>query len=146
MFAVSALVCWDASGYNDRDSYVFPVTVAVAMALFSMLLMVRAVRGVVPPSDKQPQKTAPATAETVLTTTASIRRIAVAGGMLTAVVAMPIIGFFPAALIAVVILAVATLFVMPSITRMICQFIVLLAVTAGLYGLFVYVFQVPLPT
>jgi hypothetical protein len=92
--AIAALMCWDATHYNNRDSYVFPVTVAIAMTVFSVLLARQAIAN----------RSTPNTSKNITTTADDEAKHRIA------VVLMSVIGFLPAAIAT----ATAT-FIRPSI-------------------------------
>lgn len=128
--ALAGLAVWDANSYTDRDSVVFPVAVAAALAVFSAAAAARAAAGFTP----APENNAGGVVW---------RRAAVAGGMLAAALLAPFAGFFIASLLAVFVLFAAAMHVRPR--QIVRQAAVLLAAVAGLYFLFLRGFQVPLP-
>ena len=149
MAAVAAVALWDAKSYTDSDSAVFPVAVALAMLLCCALLLARAVANKQPPIGDDNEAATPAepAAAGKGFFGAAARRAQVALPLLIAALAMPLLGFLPAALAAAAFLFFAARHRQsPQAPALPLQAALLLAAIVGFYLLFGRAFNVPLPT
>lgn len=129
--AVSAVVLVDSADYTDRDSSVFPNTVAIAMAFFSLLMLVRSY---IRPRNHPPQELG-----------SVLRRVGVAAAMLAAAGMMPWAGFYIAAVFAMTALTFLANFDKWTWRRAAGYIFSLGAVSSVLATLFVHAFLIPLP-
>jgi len=128
----SAVALVDATNYTDRDSLVFPNTVAIAMAFFSFLLLVRSF--VRPREEPAAEKSG-----------SILRSAGVAASMLAAAGMMHWVGFYVAAAFAMTALTLVANFDQWTGRRAAGYILCLGGVSSALSVLFVKAFLIPLP-
>lgn len=130
--AIAAVTLWDTTSYTDADSYVFPRTIAVALIVLSLVLIVQWLLG------RQSQSEPPSAGSTP-------RRVALVVSMLAATAAMPWIGFLVSGVLAFAAVLVIAMYDPWTRFRTIVYPVVGLVIVGGFYLLFREVLQVPLP-
>lgn len=130
---VAVVFLWDTTNMLDSDSYVFPRAVAIAMIVFSLLLIVWHV--------VKPRKTA----GEPLPGASTVRRVALVAAMLTGCAAMPWLGFLIPGIVSFFALMYIAMYDRWTPKRMVLYPIMAVAIVVGFYTLFGNLLQVPLP-
>lgn len=133
LIGAGVLALWDTASYVDLDSAVFPRTVAGAMILACLATIFRWFLGRATPVPEQPKGSAR-------------RRALLVAIMLAGSLAMPYVGFLPAAAVAFAALLLIAMYDPWTRYRMIVYPLVGIAVVFGFYYLFSELLLVPLPT
>ena len=137
IFGAAAIA--DTSTYADFDSAVFPRTVASALILLSLAVLVRWLA-------QRMGLVSVASTETVADGGSWTRRIALIVVMLAAALAMPWLGFLVTALVTFAALLVVAMHDPWTPARIVVYPLVGLAIVIGFYFLFAKLLMVPLPT
>lgn len=132
--AIGAAVLWDASGYQDADSAVFPRAIAYAMIVFSLVVIGRNLLRT------------PAREEGEADTGSVARRVGLVAVMLAGAAAMPVLGMLLATLVSFAALMVIAMYEPWTRFRRIVYPIAGAAIVFGFHYLFGAALQVPLPT
>ncbi|MFV0368455.1 MAG: tripartite tricarboxylate transporter TctB family protein [Hyphomicrobiaceae bacterium] len=132
LIAFGAFAIYDTSTYADPDSAVFPRTVAMGLIAASASFLLMWLIGRAGPANVNERGS-------------SLRRIAFVTVMLAAVLAMPWIGFIPAALVSFMLLMLIAMFDAWTPKRIVIYSAVGIAVVFCFYTLFAKFLQVPLP-
>lgn len=132
LIAFGAFAIYDTTTYADPDSAVFPRTVAIGLVAASALYLMIWLVGYAGPALIHPQGSWP-------------RRIAFVIVMLLTVLAMPWVGFIPAALVSFALLMSIAMYDRWTPKRMAIYGVVGVAVVFGFYTLFAKFLLVPLP-
>jgi len=132
VLAVFAL--WDTTNMADADSFVFPRTVAIAMIIFSIILI--AWNLIRPESGNG--ETAPAGASTA-------RRVGLVAAMLVSATLMPWLGFLISGFAVFVAVMLIAMYDPWTLYRRIAYPLVCFAFVLGFYFLFAKLLLVPLP-
>lgn len=130
---VGAVFYWDTTNMLDRDSYVFPRAVTIAMVAFSLMLIVYTL---VRPVEVKAK---------AATNASTIRRIALVCSMLAGCFAMPWLGFLIPGVVTFILLMLIAMYDEWSTGKKLLYPCVALAVVLGFYLLFGNLLQVPLP-
>jgi len=125
------LTWWDSLDYTDSDSFVFPRTVASAMIVFCLALIVFNLVRPIAPQDNQPGSVA--------------RRVGLVVAMLVAAALMPFAGFLLSGLLCFLCILVLAMYDPWTRLRILVYPLVATAVVLGFHFLFLKVFLVPLP-
>lgn len=133
LIVFACFVLWDTLGYVDSDSSVFPRTVAGVLILASLAYIVVWLLGRAEPEDPAPAGSWP-------------RRILLVAVMLVGALAMPLVGFIPAALPIFGALLLAAMYDKWTPFRIVVYPVVGVAIVLGFYYVFQELLQVPLPT
>ncbi len=132
LLAVVAL--WDTTTMADADSYVFPRTVAIAMIVFSLMLiawnLVRPASG---------------SGEPGLPGASTPRRVGLVAAMLVSTALMPWVGFLVSAFVAFVSIMLIAMYDPWTPYRKLVYPLVCVAFVVGFYFLFAKLLLVPLP-
>lgn len=128
---VGVLTLYDASGYTDPDSAVFPQTVAIVLILAALVAIVRALLGLRMRETAQPGSPP--------------RRGALLLVMLAAALALPWIGFLPAMLVAFLAIMLVAMHDAWTWRRGIVFTLAGLGLVVAFTALFRYALYVPLP-
>lgn len=131
---LGAAALWDTTRMMDADSYVFPRTVAIAMIVFSLTLIVW---NLVLPGAGEARPEAPGASTT--------RRVALVAAMLISAALMPVTGFFIAGLGAFFCIMLIAMYDPWTRFRLVVYPVVAVAVVLGFHLLFSKLLQVPLP-
>lgn len=132
MIGFGLLALYDAAGYRDADSAVFPVTVAGALIVFALVVLLRAALGFRNRETPQPGST--------------VRRVVLVLAMLAGAVLLPLIGFLASALLVFAVLTVTAMHDRWTARRAVVFALSGLLVVIGFTWLFRSVLLVPLPT
>lgn len=130
---VSVIALWDTTHMLDSDSYVFPRAVALAMIVFSLILIVWNL--IKPRIEKK---------ETI-TGASTVRRVSLVVIMLLSCLAMPWIGFLIPGIITFLLLMYIAMYDEWTLKKKILYPLVAVAIVVGFYSLFGNLLQVPLP-
>jgi len=130
---VSVIALWDTTHMLDSDSYVFPRAVALAMIVFSLILIVWNL--IKPRIEKK---------ETI-TGASTVRRVSLVVVMLLSCLAMPWIGFLIPGIITFLLLMYIAMYDEWTLKKKILYPLVAVAIVVGFYSLFGNLLQVPLP-
>ncbi len=130
---VAAVSLWDTTNMLDSDSYVFPRAIAIAMIIFSLMLITYNLAK--PRLEVQ---------ETV-TETSTVRRVALVVVMLGSCLAMPWLGFLIPGILTFILLMFIAMYDQWSMQRKILYPLIAVAIVLGFYTLFGNLLQVPLP-
>lgn len=130
---VGIMAIYDTTSMSDRDSYVFPRTIAIAMIVFSIMLIAWTLirPGFSAVAAQQPGSVG--------------RRVGLVVAMLAGTALMPYLGMLISSIFAFVALMAVAMFDPWTRMRLIVFPIVGVAIVAGFYVLFAEVLQVPLP-
>ncbi|MCL4766407.1 MAG: tripartite tricarboxylate transporter TctB family protein [Hyphomicrobiaceae bacterium] len=139
MVIFGTLAITDTYEYFDFDSAVFPRTIAAALVLLALVILLQWV------AQRTGVSTGAETGEPVESGGSWPRRIALVAAMLGAALAMPWIGFQVTALIAFAVLLVVAMHDPWTPARLIVYPAVGLAIVMGFYFLFAKLLMVPLP-
>lgn len=132
MIAFGVLALWDAAGYADADSAVFPVAVALGLIVFALIVLVRGLMGHRRRESPQPGSTP--------------RRLILIATMLAGAVLLPLLGFLATSLIVFAVLTVAAMHDRWTGRNAAVFAIAGLAIVIGFTWLFRSALLVPLPT
>jgi hypothetical protein len=132
LIAFGAFAIFDTTTYADADSAVFPRTVAIGMIVAAALYLVMWLIGRAGPATINERGSWP-------------RRIAFVIVMLLAALAMPWVGFIPAALVSFALLMIIAMYDAWTPKRIALYGAVGAAVVFGFYTLFAKFLLVPLP-
>jgi putative tricarboxylic transport membrane protein len=132
LIAVAAAALNDARGYADIDSSVFPVTVSVALIVFSLATLVRALLGLRQRGEGESGSPS--------------RRAALFVAMMAAALLLPYTGFVPTSVALAVVLVAAATHGRWSIRNLALNGAGCLVVIALIAWIFRSLLQVPLPT
>lgn len=130
---VGIFALYDTTTMADRDSYVFPRTIAIAMIVFSIMLIAWTLirPGFSAVAAQQPGSIA--------------RRVGLVAAMLAGTAMMPYLGMLLSSIIAFGALMAVAMYDPWTRMRLIVFPIVGVAIVAGFYVLFAEALQVPLP-
>ena len=131
---LAALSLWDTTTMADADSYVFPRAIAIAMIVFSIVLIVW---NLVRPS---------ADNGTVVQGASTPRRVGLVVAMLIGTALMPYVGFAVSGLVAFVAIMWFAMYDPWTRFRLIVYPLVGVGIVIGFYTIFAKVLLVPLPT
>ena len=131
---VAVIALWDTTNMADADSFVFPRTVAIAMVVFSIMLI--AWNLIRPESGNG--ETSPAGASTP-------RRVGLVAAMLVSAALMPWLGFLISGFAAFVAIMLIAMYDPWTPYRSIVYALVCVAFVLGFYLLFAKLLLVPLP-
>lgn len=131
LILLGCLVWWDTLGYADADSFVFPRTVAAAMIVFCIALIVFNL--IKPVAQQENQKGS------------VLRRTGLVAAMLIAGLLMPVLGFLLSGLISFLCILALAMYDPWTPKRLLVYPLVATAVVLGFHFLFLKVFLVPLP-
>ncbi|MEJ2575564.1 MAG: tripartite tricarboxylate transporter TctB family protein [Gammaproteobacteria bacterium] len=132
LLAVVAL--WDTTNMMDADSYVFPRTVAIAMIVFSLLLIAW---NLILPNAGDGEAGPPGAS--------TPRRIALVAAMLVSALLMPLVGFLVSGFFAFAAVMLSAMFDPWTRFRLVVYPLVAVATVLGFYFLFGKLLLVPLP-
>jgi Tripartite tricarboxylate transporter TctB family len=132
LIVFACFVLWDTLGYVDGDSSVFPRTVAAVLILASLAYIVAWLLGRAEPEGPPPPGSWP-------------RRILLVAVMLIGALAMPLVGFIPAALPIFVALLLGAMYDRWTPFRIVVYPLVGVAIVLGFNYVFQVLLQVPLP-
>lgn len=132
--AVACLALWDTTNMVDADSYVFPRAIAIAMIVFSLVLIFWNLARPRPAEKKE------------LDTGSYPRRIGLVVAMFASTLLMPYIGFLLSGICAFIALTLAAMFDPWTPSRRLTYPLIGIVVVIGFYTLFAKVLQVPLPS
>lgn len=130
MLAVSAWVIWEAQGYSELAA-AFPRTVALVMALASIILIVRCLM----------RREAPAAVEAG----SQLRRAVLLAALIGWVALIPIAGFFLASLLGFIACGLTARYEYWPKRRWIGFVALAIAAVAMFYGVFSEILKVPFP-
>ncbi len=134
LFIFMAVVfLWDTTNMLDSDSSVFPRAVAIAMIVFSLLLIVW---HLIKPRQKGDRS---------LPEASTARRVALVAAMLTGCAAMPWLGFLIPGILSFFALMFIAMYDRWTTKKMVLYPIIAVAIVVGFYTLFGNLLQVPLP-
>jgi len=132
LFAIAgAVTFYDTLSYTDRDSQVFPQTVAVILIVCSVVSFLM---GLLKPDNDGGFKRG-----------SWVRRILLIATMFACCIAMPIVGFLPAAAIAFVGGLLAAMHDRWTLRKVVIYGVSGVVIMGGFYALFKLVLNVPLP-
>lgn len=131
---VAVVALWDTTNMADADSYVFPRTVAIAMIVFSLMLIVwnllRPTAG---------------NGEAAIPGASTPRRVALVGTMLISTLLMPWLGFLVSGFVAFGSIMLIAMYDPWTRFRKLVYPLVCAAFVVGFYFLFAKLLLVPLP-
>ena len=134
LFIFMAVVfLWDTTNMLDSDSSVFPRAVAIAMIVFSILLIVWHLI--------KPRKRG----DVSIPEASITRRVALVAAMLTGCAAMPWLGFLIPGILSFFALMLIAMYDRWTARKMVLYPIIAVAIVVGFYTLFGNLLQVPLP-
>lgn len=131
---VSVVALWDTTNMVDADSYVFPRTIAIAMIIFSILLIVWNLIRPEPGNGEAPTPGA-----------STVRRVGLVAAMLLSTALMPWLGFLVSGFAAFISIMVIAMYDPWTRFRKLVYPLVCAAFVAGFYFLFAQLLLVPLP-
>jgi uncharacterized membrane protein len=130
---LACIALWDTTTMMDSDSYVFPRAIAIALIVFSLLLILY---NLIRPGER-----APVTAGGESTP----RRVMLVAVMLLSCFAMPWLGFLLCGMVSFGLLMMVSMYEPWTTKRRLIYPVVAVAVVAGFYTLFSTFLMVPLP-
>jgi hypothetical protein len=133
LIVFACFVLWDTLGYVDSDSSVFPRTVAAVLILASLAYIVTWLLGRAEPEGPTTPGSWP-------------RRTLLVAVMLTGALAMPLVGFIPAALPIFGALLLGAMYDRWTPFRIVVYPLIGVAIVLGFYYVFHELLLVPLPT
>ncbi|NNK95149.1 MAG: tripartite tricarboxylate transporter TctB family protein [Desulfobacterales bacterium] len=130
---IAAISLWDTTNMMDSDSYVFPRAIAIALIVFSLLLIFWNLSK--PVADKKEAATDAST----------IRRILLVAVMLVSCALMPWLGFLISGFATYILLMLVAMYDEWTSKKKLIYPLIAAAIVAGFYTLFSKLLLVPLP-
>lgn len=130
---IAAISLWDTTNMMDSDSYVFPRAIAIALIVFSLLLIFWNLSK--PVAEKKE----------VVTDASTIRRILLVTVMLISCALMPWLGFLISGFATYILLMLVAMYDEWTSRKKLIYPLIAAAVVAGFYTLFSKLLLVPLP-
>lgn len=131
---IAVIALWDTTTMVDADSYVFPRTVAVAMIVFSVLLIAL---NLIRPESGSGEKSPPGAS--------TPRRVSLVAAMLVSTLLMPWLGFLVSGFAAFLSIMIIAMHDRWTRFRMLVYPLVCAGFVVGFYFLFAELLLVPLP-
>ena len=133
LILVASIALWDTTTMMDSDSYVFPRAIAIAMIVFSIMMIVWNLLHLATEGREEQQAGS------------TVRRSLLVTVMLLSCFAMPWLGFLISGILTFGLLMMVAMYDSWNLRRLIVYPVLTIAIVVGFYMLFSNLLQVPLP-